>query len=149
MATIQNVLGETFLIQIGDGAETEVFAHPALINTKRSINFSTNVESDELVDISDQSAPAQTVRRVRSTDLKVDGSGLIHGPALNEWVAWSLSGEVKNVKVTKTGAGASGGFTITGPFVLTGFQIDAERVKSAECQITLEQAGALTYAATA
>ncbi|HEY0011557.1 MAG TPA: phage tail tube protein [Allosphingosinicella sp.] len=141
MAYISPVLGDQLLVKIGDGAATEVFTHPALINTSRGVSFSTNVESDELVDLADQSAPAQTVRRVRSTDCKIDGAGMLHAPDTKEWLDWAQGGEIKNIKVT------DGNWVITGPFVLTSFQVTGERLKSSTCQITLEQAGAVTITA--
>jgi hypothetical protein len=142
MARITPILGHQVLVKIGDGASpTEAFAHPALINTSRSITISTNTETDELIDIADQSAPAAIHRRVRSTDLKVDGAGMIHSADLHEWLEWSLSGEVKNCKVDTSTS------TITVPMVLTQFQVSAERVKTAECQITLEQASPPTLTA--
>lgn len=133
------VLGDQIQVKIGDGATpTEVFTHPAIINTSRGISFSTNTESDEIIDLNDQAAPAQMVRRVTSTDCKIDGAGRIHKPAAVEWMQWAQSGDIKNVQVT------DGNWKVTGPFVLTSFQITGERLKSSECQMTLEQAGPVT-----
>jgi predicted secreted protein len=133
------MMGETIVIAVGDGATpTELFVAPTLINTTRSIEFSTSVEEDDIVDLNNQSAPAQKVRRIKSTDFKIDGAGMIHQPDVFTWLSWSKSGAIKNVKVT------SPKFTITGPFVLSTFQITGDRLKSSECQITLQQAGAVT-----
>jgi predicted secreted protein len=143
MAYITPVLGEQLLIQIGNGASPEVFTAPNLINTTRGISFSTSTESDELIDLANQSAPAQTIRRVKSTDVKIDGAGMIHKADVYEWIDWANGGNIKNVKVT------DGSWVGTGPFVLTSFQISGERRKSSECQITLEQAGAITWSKAA
>lgn len=134
MATIQPVFGYQLLIKVGDGETPEVFAHPALINTSRGITFSTSTETDELMDVSNHGAPAITVRRIRSKDVKIDGSGMIHAPDLPEYLAWAASGEIKNIEVT------IGGVVMRGPFVLTNFQVSADRVKTVEVQLTLEQA---------
>ncbi len=138
MAIINPVLGEQLLVQIGDGLSPEAYTAPNMINTSRGISFSTSTETDELIDLADQSAPAVTVRRVKSVDLKIDGAGMVHKADAITWLNWAKSGAVKNVKVT------DGSWTITGPFVLTSFQISGERRKSSECQITLESAGAFT-----
>lgn len=138
MALIQPLFGQQIVIQVGNGASPEVFAAPNLINTSRGMAFSTAVESDELVNLADQSAPAQMVRRIKSTDFKVDGAGMVHKPDVLAYLQWVTSGLPKNVKVT------DGTWTITGPFVLTSFQVTGERLKSSECSISLEQAGELT-----
>jgi len=138
MAIINPIIGHEITVQIGDGASPEVFAHPVLINTTRAVSFTTATESDELCDTEDQSLPAQTFRRVRSFDTKIDGAGMLHKASVHEFLSWAGSGEVKNVKV------AIGDSIVTGPFVLTSFQVSAERVKTSECQITLEQAGPVT-----
>jgi len=145
MATITPVIGYNLTIQIGDGESPEVFAHPALINTTRGISFTTNAETDELVDIADQSKPAQTHRRARSFDTKIDGAGMVHLSSVKEYMDWAVSGEVKNVKVA-IGSGTGAGIA-TGPFLLTSFQVTAERTKTAEVQLTLEQAGPVTVTA--
>lgn len=138
MAYIVPVLGETILVKIGDGAVPEVFAAPTLINTSRSISFSTSTETDQLIDLENQSAPAQTVRRVTSTDCKIDGEGMVNRGDVHEWLAWAQAGTIKNLQVT------DGTWIVEGPFTLTAFQTGGERLKSTTCQITLEQAGAVT-----
>lgn len=143
MAYITPVLGDTILVKVGDGETSEVFTHDALINTTRGVTFSTSTESDELIDLADQSAPAQTIRRVRATDCKIDGAGMLHSPAVLEWLEWAQGGTIKNIQIT------DGEWIIEGPFVLTNFQLTGERLKSSTCQITLEQAGAVTVEAVA
>ena len=143
MAYIQPVLGAQLMIQVGNGATPEVFAASTLINTSRGISFTTATESDELIDLADQLAPAQMIRRVKSVDTKIDGAGMLHQPDAITWLQWASKGTVKNVKIT------DGTWTVTGPYVLTSFNITGDRVKSSECSITLEQAGAVTITPTA
>lgn len=138
MSYIVPVLGETILIKVGNGAPSEVFSSPTVINTSRSISFSTSTETDQLIDLENQSAPAQTVRRVTSTDCKVDGEGMINRGDVHEWLEWAQGGLIKNIQIT------DGTFIVEGPFVLTSFQITGERLKSSTAQVTLEQAGAVT-----
>lgn len=138
MAYIQPVFGQQLTIQVGNGASPEVFSAPHLINTTRGLSFSTAAESDELIDLADQGAPAQMVRRVKSVDIKIDGAGMVHKPSVLEFMQWVKSGLPKNVKVS------DGSWTLTGPVLLTSFQITGDRLKSAECQLTFEQAGEMT-----
>jgi hypothetical protein len=138
MARIDPLFGQQLVIQVGNGAQPEVFTMPSLINSSRGLSISTAVESDELIDLADQSAPAEMVRRVKSTDIKVDGAGMVHKPDVIKYLQWAKSGLPRNVKVT------DGTWTLTGPMVLTSFQISGERLKSAESQMTLEQAGEMT-----
>ena len=140
MAYINPVLGEKILVKIGDGATpTEAFAADNLINTSRGVTISTSTESDELIDLADQSAPAQTIRRVRTTDVKIDGAGMIHADDTFMWIEWATEGTIKNCQVT------DGNWLGVGPFVLTSFQVSGDRLKSSTCQITLEQAGAIAW----
>ncbi|MYL98407.1 hypothetical protein GR702_11595 [Novosphingobium sp. FGD1] len=133
-------MGERLLIKIGNGATPEVFEHPTLINTSRSVSISTTTETDQLVDLADMSAPATTVRRVTSTDFKIDGEGLINKGDVLDWMEWIKSGEHRNLQIT------DGDWMVEGPFLLTAFQITGERAKSSTCQITLEQADEVVVA---
>jgi hypothetical protein len=142
MAYIQPVLGAQLVIQVGNGATPEVFAAPSLINTSRGISFSTATESDELIDLADQLAPAQMIRRVKSVDTKIDGAGMVHKADVLGYLQWASKGTVKNIKIT------DGNWVVTGPYVLTSFNITGERLKSSECSMTFEQAGAVTITPT-
>lgn len=138
MAYINPTFGHQLTVMLGNGASPEVFSAVNLINTTRSITFSTSTETDELVDLADQSAPAQTVRRVKSTDIKIDGAGMVSKADVAEWVEFWQEGKPRNVKFS------DGTITVTGPMVLSSFQVSGERTKTAENTITLEQAGAMT-----
>ena len=138
MATLVPVLGESLLVQIGDGASPEVFKAPNMINTTRGVSVSTSAETEELIDLANPSAPAQTVRYVKAVDVKIDGAGMVNKADAYEWMAWSLSGVPRNIKVT------DGTWVMTGPFLLSSYQVSGERRKSTENQITLEQAGPVT-----
>lgn len=138
MATITPVIGHEVLIQIGDGETPEVFSHPVLINNNRAITFTTATETDELPDATNQALPAQTFRRVRAFDTKIDGSGMLEKSAVHDFIQWQLAGTVKNVKAIV------GNSLVTGPFVLSSFGVSGERTKTCTCEITLEQAGPCT-----
>lgn len=138
MAYLVPVLGSQILIQIGDGADPEVFAHSNVVNTTRGVTLSSDVEADDLPDLADQSAPAAKFRRVKSKDCKIDGAGMMSAADTYAWMERWDSGVPFNVKVT------DGNWTITGPFVLSNFQLSADRTKPGENQLTLEQSGPVT-----
>lgn len=143
MAAIMSARGHQYTVQIGNGATpTEVFAHPALINTTRSLTMTVNTASAEVPDATNQALPATTVRVAQSTDSKIDGAGLLHTSSLKEYMDWAASGVAKNVKFTGPGA------TVTGPYILTSFQITGDRVEMVEATMTFEQSGAVTVTAT-
>ena len=138
MAYIVPVLGSQLLIKIGDGAQPEVFTHANAVNTTRGVTLSTEVEADDLVNLSNQAAPAGKFRRIKSNDCKVDGSGMMDAESTFEWMERWQSGVPFNAKIT------DGNFLIEGKFVLTNFQLSADRTKPGENQLTLEQAEPVT-----
>jgi len=139
MVAITTARGHQYTVQIGNGATpTEVFAHPALINTTRGITLTVNAASSEVPDATNQALPATTVRVAQSTDSKIDAAGLLHTSSLKEYLDWAATGVQKNVKFTGPGA------IITGPYILTSFQTTGDRVEMVECTMTFEQAGAIT-----
>lgn len=139
MATITPLLGEQLLIQLGDGATPEKYSAPALINTTRGITFSTSTETEELIDLADQSAAAVTARFAKAVDWKIDGAGMVSKPDLKEYLLWSKSPKARNVKVSDAATGAT--WTVTGSAILTQLQVSGERRKASTVQISLESAG--------
>ncbi|WP_377355258.1 phage tail tube protein [Phenylobacterium terrae] len=128
-------------MKIGDGAATEVFAHPNAINLSRGITFNVNADPVELTNLSDQTLPAQTTRKARSFDSNIEGTGRLDSTDVEDWLDWSLSGAKKNIRFEV------GGRMITGPYILTSFSITGEAGDYAECSVSLAQAGPITHAA--
>lgn len=142
MAYNESVRGHEILVQI-EGDTPGSWAHANLINASRGITFSTEVETDDLVDLADQSAPAQRTRTVTTLDVKIDGSGKIVPEETIDWLNKWKAGVPFVCRVT------DGYVVVEGPFVLTNFALSADRTKLGENTITLEQAGAVTVAAVA
>lgn len=142
MAIITPLLGEQLLIQVGNGASPEVYSAPALINTTRGITWSTSTESEELIDLADQSATAITARYAKATDWKIDGAGMVSKADLKEYLLWAATPKARSIKVTDAATGAS--WTMTGSAILTQLQVSGERRKASTVQISLESAGAWT-----
>ncbi len=138
MALISTKRGNQIRVHLGDGGDPETFTYSALINTSRGFTITANAESAEIVDATDPSLPAETQRVTKSTDTKIDGSGIMHSTDVKTWMDWALSGEPKNVKIIGMGA------TLTGLYLLTSFSISADNYTTAEVQATLEQASTPT-----
>lgn len=138
---VKEYAGEQLLVEFGDGATPEVFATKALINTDRSINASAATSTNEVPRTDDPSAPAKTVRYVKSTDLKITGAGVLNAGDEIYFLQWLQSGGAKNVKYgTVDETGANGGWTGAGPVFLTDFQITGKNHEVTTCTLTLEQA---------
>lgn len=139
MAFIQPVLGHQILIQIGDGGSPETFAHSNVVNTTRGVTLTLEAETDDLVDLADQSAPAGKFRRAKSKDVKIDGAGMMSADDTFEWIERADKGDPFNIKVT------DGNWTGVGKVLCTNFQLSADRTKPGENQLTLEQAEPFTW----
>lgn len=136
---IDPILGYSMSVKVQDQANATIYTQAMVFNKSTALSFSTKTVDDELVDLNDLSAPAQTVRRVASFDTKVDGNGTLAKSDAGNWTAWA-SGNAA-VRICKINFSNT---TVTGPFVLTSFNITGERQQSVQAQVTLEQAGPVT-----
>ena len=139
MSYLVPVLGHQLLIQIGNGASPEVFAHPNVINTTRGLTLTLETEADDLVDFADISGPAGKFRRAKSKDLKIDGAGMMSAADTFAWIERADGGLPFNIKVT------DGNWIGTGAVLCTSLQMSADRTKPGENQITLEQASPFSW----
>ena len=138
---IDPVLGYTMVVKVQDQANATLYAQSMVFNKSTALSFSTKTVEDELVDLNDLSAPAQTVRRVASFDTKVDGNGTLAKSDAGNWTAWATgNAAVRKCKIRFANT------TVTGDFVCSSFNVTGERQKSVQAQVTLEQAGPVTVA---
>ncbi len=136
---IDPVLGYTMVVKVQDQANAALYTQALIFNKSTALSFSTKTVDDELVDLNDLSAPAQTVRRVASFDTKIDGNGTFAKGDAGYWTAWATgNAAVRTCKISYANT------TVTGSFVLTGFSINGDRQQSTQAQVTLEQAGPVT-----
>jgi hypothetical protein len=147
MADVGIIEGEKLLIQIGDGADPEVFAHPCLINTSRGITFTTNMTETEVADCTTPSNPAKIVRKAKSIDFSVTGSGKVDRTSVLEYIQWWTSAEPKNAKITQSTTALLGGWIGTGQLILKEFAVTGERGDYQEFTATFAPAGVFTWAA--
>lgn len=148
---VNNAGGELLFIQIGNGATPEVFAASATINTSRAFSQTVKTSTTELADTVNPSNAAVTARQVMSTDSKFDGKGVADAPSLLTLINWANAPGAgpKNCKITFNRTGAAGGFTVTGPYILTSLSLDGNARESLNFSASFEQAGAPTITANA
>lgn len=141
-AYVDVVSGEEILIQIGDGADPEVFAHDCMINASRSITLSASTRDQTIPNCTDPSKPDQTVRSVDALDSQISGDGKLHKASVKAWA--DRRGQIVNVRGRIAGA-----LRVAGPYILTEFAITGTAREFATAQITLVQAENPTISADA
>lgn len=136
--------GELILVQIGDGASPEVFAHDCLINAERGLNLTASTVTNEVANCTDPSAPSKTMRTVSAIDSSISGSGKMHASSVKTWQDRLVAGEAFNVRVK-----IAGSWQVAAPYVLTSFQVNGTPHTNAEVTVSLEQADAPTVSTPA
>lgn len=137
---VSTVSGELILVQIGDGADPEVFAHDCLINASRGLSLTANVSEQSVPNCTDPSKPDKILRRVDSTDSTISGDGKLHSSSTLAWL--NRVGKVVNIKVRQAGV-----WQVAGAYILTEFSITGTAREFATASVSLSQADAPTITA--
>lgn len=146
MATVKAMNGTSLLVQIGNGATPEVFAHDCLINTERGIQFQSETNRQVIPDCDTPDAPAWSVVNKDSFSATITGSGMLNTPSIKEWADWFASDDAKNVRVLLNGVTlANGGGHWAGSYKLTGWEVTGTRNEKATVSVTLESDGVVTW----
>ena len=145
MALAKGVKGTKVLIQIGDGADPEVFAHPCLISTTRGIQFTSTTSDINLPDCDSPDAPAWLGRVVDGLSAQITGEGALHVPNVDTFWSWFTSGESKNIRANIDAPAADGGGYWEMKAVLTGFNVNGDRNNYAQASVTIASDGLVTW----
>ncbi|SHF05429.1 Phage tail tube protein [Kaistia soli DSM 19436] len=145
MAPVKTINGQKLLVQIGNGADPEVFAVDCLINTERGIQFSSDSNEFVVADCEDPDAPAWKERTKDGLSATISGAGMLHTSSIETWFDWFASPDTKNARVKVDVPGASGGGYWQGAFHLTAFEITGNRNDKATVSVTLESSGVVTW----
>lgn len=146
MATVKSMSGTALLIQIGDGAGSETFAHDCLINTERGIQFQSDTNRQVIPDCDNPDVAAWSTLTMDGLSATISGSGMLHTLSVENWFNWYSAGSSKNVRVKLNGiTGANGGGYWAGAFKLTGWEVTGNRNEKATVSVTLESDGVLTW----
>ena len=132
---VEVVDGEKILVQIGDGAEPEVFAHDCLINTSRSISLTANVTEQSIPNCVNPSEADKIVRRVESTDSNISGEGKLHKSSTLPWM--QRVGKTVNVRARQAGV-----WRIAGSYIVQSFEVTGQNRQFATASVNLVQADA-------
>lgn len=130
---VNAVSGEEILVQIGDDADPQVFAHDCMINTDRSINLTATTSDQQIPNCTDPSKPPKTVRRVDATDSTISGAGLLHKDSALVWA--QRVGKTISIRGRIAGA-----LRVAGLYILTEFAITGTARQYSTASITLVQA---------
>lgn len=151
---IQKTQGQRYVVEMGDGQTPENFTRVLLLNTSVSLANTFNLEEAELADLGDFDAPYFIDREIRSQDLTLEGSGNVdkrYVADLMELFYGEDAGKPVNFKIrqdTTASAGVETGWTLTAPFIIDNFSIDATYKSMSTCQISLKKAGFPTFVKT-
>ena len=140
--------GSKFLIQLGDGADPEVFTAPCALNTK-GIALSGQANEFEVDDCDDPDAPTWIERVMRSLSGEVTGEGTLAMESWNTWNAWFTSGLEKNIRVKLDETGANNGGYFSMSAVLSSLALTAQQRGLAQISVTLQSNGAIVWTAAA
>ncbi|MEH6721292.1 MAG: phage tail tube protein [Aurantimonas endophytica] len=146
MAPVKTINGTQLLVQVGDGAEPEVFAADCLINTERGIAFASDTNEFVIPDCLDPDTPAWKEVTMDGLSAAITGSGMLHTSSIPDWDAWFRSGETKNVRVLLNNVvTVDGGGHWEGAYLLTGWEITGTRNEKAQVSVTLASSGVVTW----
>lgn len=146
MALVKAMNGTSLLVQIGDGADPEVFAHDCLINTTRGIQFQSQTNRQTLPDCDAPDALAWQSLSKDGLTATINGEGTLHTVSIKDWAEWFGGNDGKNIRVLLNGVTlANGGGHWAGSFKLTGWQVTGERNQHATASVTLESDGPVTW----
>jgi predicted secreted protein len=145
--TVKAINGTALLVQIGNGASpTETFTHDCLINTSRGIQFASETNRQTIPDCNNLDATAWQSLSKDALTATINGAGMLHTTSVKTWFNWFNSNDSKNVRVLLSGVSlANGGGHWSGAFKVTAFEVTGERNAKAECTVTLESDGAITW----
>lgn len=142
--------GEQLLVQIGNGAEPEVFTADCLINTDRGIQFSSDTTEDVIPYCDAPDTPAWKQVTKDGLSATITGSGKLNTPSVSDWNDWFIGDDSKNCRVLLNGVSlANGGGYWAGAFKLTQWEVTGTRKQKAEVSVTLVSDGPVVWAPAA
>jgi hypothetical protein len=146
MADAKTVRGTKLLIKVSDGASSPTFAHPCLINTDRGISFNADTNDVVIPDCSNPDLMAWAAREKVTLSAEITGAGTLNTPDTSDYFDWVTSADPKAVRVELGDVAlADGGGYWSGNFHLTRFEVNGTRGNRAQCAITMQSDGSVTW----
>lgn len=145
MALVKTLSGSKLLIQIGDGADPEVFAHDCMINTSRSFGVAKSVNSFAVIDCDNPDDPAWVELVADQLSSEVSGAGMLHTSSIGTWFGYATSKEPVNVRILLNGVAlADGGLHFAGQYQVTALEVTGNRGDKVEVSVSLSSNGPVT-----
>lgn len=141
MAIVTHVEFAGFEIQIGDGAQPEVFTPRCTLNSSRGFTLTGETTSRNLPDCADDLLPSKTLNFITAIGGEISGSGVLEKADDKYFADWLNDGTAKNCKVR---VGGIGGTQYAGAFKITSLSVTAETKDVVNAEITLVSHGAVT-----
>jgi hypothetical protein len=142
----ETVIGGNIFVKTSfDGGNT--FTHPGFITGARSIKQTASQNAEEVVDISNQLAPATTVRTAKSNDSAITGAGMFDANSVAPYLNWNGNNVALPCKFMMDLPPGSVGntLTISGNYFLSDLSIAGDFGKLATMDVTYAVTGVVTY----
>jgi hypothetical protein len=138
--------GKQLLVQIGDGADPEVFTADCLINTDRGLRLTSDTTSETISYCDEPDSPAWTEIDKNGLTATITGSGKLHTTSVEDWFDWFTGNDAKNCRVLLNGVSAGkGGGHWQGAFKLTEWEITGPEREKVTSSVTLVSHGPVTW----
>lgn len=140
---LNTIYGSAVLVKIGDGADSETFTQPTLINTDRGIKFTCETNDISVPDPDNPDDPAWTELFKKAISVEVTGKGILDAVdgTMDTYTTWAGSQDAKNVQIWLS----SGIGYWSGAFKLTDFEVSGTWGDDAEVNLTLKNHGEVTW----
>ena len=145
MASVATMSGTKLVVQVGDGADPEVFAADCMINSERGISFQADTNEFIVPDCDNPDDPAWKEVVKDGLSATISGSGLLHTTNTETWFNWLKSSATKNCRVVINVLAGVGGGYFSGAFHLTAFEITGNRGEKAQVSVTMVSDGEITW----
>ena len=133
------------VIQLGDGADPEVFAHTCGANAF-GITLTNNLGENTVLDCDDPlDVPPAVVRHLESQDTSATISGMVTTEAWPTWRAWADGGTEKNIKLFRDESAANNGGSWELPAYLASLELSKESGGKVTFTATISGAGQRTW----
>lgn len=129
------------VIQLGDGADPEVFAFTCGANTF-GVTLTNNLGENAALDCDNPlDVPAAIIRHLETQDTSATIAGMVTTEAWPTWRGWADAGDEKNVKIVLDESAANNGGFWTLPCYLSGLELGKESSGKVTFNATITSAG--------
>ncbi|MCA2372203.1 hypothetical protein ATU3B_11290 [Agrobacterium genomosp. 3 str. CIP 111-78] len=133
------------LIQFGDGAEPEVFAHSCTINTSQDFTIEATMTESTDPNCENPDAPGWVLRSVDTLSANINGAGTADPVSYGVLRQKMLSGEPFNVRVLVDLPKAQGGGWYAGRYVMSSLGLAKEGKGYLSSTVALQSDGVVAW----